>query len=172
MRHCQRPKIVWAISPGKYRNFRNLSENISNSKFLSGWLKLPIHTGEEQNPNLFHLFHFHRGIFRGGFSPGTEAGCSNRHFSHVTKSFFFKNVNLRKKTDRNFRGSFLKNRFRHVKLYSNPPSWLARSRCHMGTLWKTKDWSSYFWERQPFRFWYVEVHRQRKLKSTKTGIFS
>ena len=66
MRHCQRPKIVWAISPGKYRNFRNLSENISNSKFLSGWLKLPIHTGEEQNPNLFHW----RLILKASFSPG------------------------------------------------------------------------------------------------------
>ena len=87
---------------------------------------------------------------------------TNRHFNHVTKSRIFKNLNLRKKADRNFRGTFLKNRFRHLKLYSNPPSWLARSRCHMGTFWKTKDWSSHFWERQPFRFWYVEVHHQRK----------
>ena len=93
-----------------------------------------------------------------------------RRFSHVTKSHIFKNINLRKKVDRNFCGNFLKNNFKHLKLYSNPPSWLARSRCHMGTFWKTKDWSSHFWESQPFRFWYVEVHRQRRLKSTKTGI--
>ena len=147
---------------------QNFSRGDSNYQYIPGRNKIQtFFTGD-----WFWRAHFHRGIFRGGFSPGTEAGCSNRHFSHVTKSFFFKNVNLRKKTDRNFRGSFLKNRFRHVKLYSNPPSWLARSRCHMGTLWKTKDWSSYFWERQPFRFWYVKVHRQRKLKSTKTGIFS
>ena len=90
----------------------------------------------------------------------------------TSKSHIFKNLNLRKKADRNFCGTFLKNRFRHLKLYSNLPSWLARSRCHMGTFWKTKDWSSHFWESQPFRFWYVEVHRQRRLKSTKTGIFS
>ena len=94
----------------------------------------------------------------------------SRYFSHVTKSRMFKNLNLRKKADRNFRRTLLKNRFRHLKLYSNPPSWLARSRCHMGTFWKTKDWSSHLWEGQPFRFWYVEFNRQRRLKSTKTGI--
>ena len=44
----------WAISPGKYQNFKNSQGNISNSKFLSGWLKLPIHTGKVENPNLFH----------------------------------------------------------------------------------------------------------------------
>ena len=95
-----------------------------------------------------------------------------RHFSHVTKSRIFRNLNLRKKPGRNLRGTFLENRFRHLKLYSNSPSWLARSRCHMDTFWKTKDWSSYFWESQPFKFWYVKIQRQRKLKSTKTGIFS
>ena len=47
---------------------------------------------------------------------------STRHFSHVTKSRIFKNLNLREKADRNFRCTFLKNRFRHLKLYSNPPS--------------------------------------------------
>ena len=56
----------------------------------------------------------------------------SRHFSHVTKSGIFKNLNLRKKADRNFRSTFLKNRFRDLKLYSNPSRWLARSRCHMG----------------------------------------
>ena len=43
-----------------------------------------------------------------------------RHFSHVTKSRIFKNLNLTKKADRIFRGIFLKNRFRHLKLYLNP----------------------------------------------------
>ena len=104
---------------------------------------------------------------------GTQHPDPNiRHSCHVTKSRIFKNLNLRKKADRNFRGTFLKNRFRHLKLYSNPPSWLARSRCHMGTFWKTKDWSSHFWESQPFRFWYVEIHCQRRLKSTQRGISS
>ena len=95
-----------------------------------------------------------------------------RHISHVTKSPIFKNLNLRKKADRNFRRTFLKNRFRHLKFYSNPPSWLARGRCHMGIFCKTKDWSSHIWEGQPFRFWYVEFNRPRRLKSTKAGIFS
>ena len=96
----------------------------------------------------------------------------SRHFSHVTKSRIFKNLNLREKEDRNFCRTFLKNPFRHLKLYSNPPSWLARGCCHMDTFWKTKDWSSHFWEDQPFRFWYVGCHHQRRLKSTKTGISS
>ena len=54
------------------------------------------------------------------------------------KAVFSKKNNLRKKADFNFCGTFLKNRFRHLKLYSNLPSWLARSRCHMGIFWKTE----------------------------------
>ena len=46
-----------------------------------------------------------------------------------------------------------------------------RRQCQMNTLY-AKDWSSHFWKSQPFRFWYVEVHCQRRLKSTKTGISS
>ena len=67
--------------------------------------------------------------------------CSCRDFSLMSKSHIFKNLNLRKKADYNFRGTFLRNRFSHQKLYSNLTSWLARCRCHMGTFWKTKDWS-------------------------------
>ena len=44
------------------------------------------------------------------------------HLSHLTKSRIFKNINLRKTANRTFRSSFLKNHFRHLKLYSNPPS--------------------------------------------------
>ena len=58
---------------------------------------------------------------------------NSRHFSHVTKSRISKNLNLRKKADRSFCGNFLKNHFRDLKLYSNPPGLLVRSRCHMGT---------------------------------------
>ena len=90
-----------------------------------------------------------------------------RLLNHVTTSYIFKNLNLRKKADHNFRCVFLKNRFRRLKLYSNLPSWLAGSRYHMRIFWKTKDWSSHFWESQPFKFWYVEVHCQRRLKWTK-----
>ena len=96
----------------------------------------------------------------------------SRHFRHVTKSSIFKNLNSRKKAHRNFCGFFPKNRFRHLKLYSNPTSWLARSRCHMDIFWKTKHWSSHFWESQLFRFWYVKVYRQRRLKFTEAGISS
>ena len=42
----------------------------------------------------------------------------------------------------------------------------------METFREAKDQSSHFLESQPFRFWYVEIHHQRKLKSTKTGISS
>ena len=87
----------------------------------------------------------------------------------IHSKLYFKNLNLRKNTDRNFRGNFLK---KHLKLYSNPPSWLARNRYQMGTFWKAKDWSWQFWESQPFRFWYVEIYRQRRLNSTTTGISS
>ena len=90
-----------------------------------------------------------------------------RRFSHVTKSHIFKNINLRKKADRNFRRTFLKHRYRHLKFYWNPPSWLARCRCHMDTLWKTKDWTSHFWEAQPFRIWYVEFHHQEDLNGQR-----
>ena len=47
---------------------------------------------------------------------------ASRHFSHMTKSRIFKNLNLRTKADRNFRRTFLKNRFRYIKLHSNPPT--------------------------------------------------
>ena len=106
------------------------------------------------------------------FMQSKKGSRRNRHFSRMTKSCIFKIFDLRKKANRNFRGNFLKNDFRHLKLFSNPPSWLARSRCHIGTFWKTKDWSSHFWKSQPFKFWYVEVHHQGRLKSTKTGISS
>ena len=74
------------------------------------------------------------------------------------------------KTDRKFPGYLLEHHFRHLKLCSNPPRWLARSRCHMDTFWKTEGWSWYFWQGQFFRFCHVKVHDQRKLKSFKTGI--
>ena len=95
-----------------------------------------------------------------------------RHFIQATKSRNFKNLNLRRKTDRKFRGNLLKNHFRHPKLYSNPPSWLARNYFHMGTFWKTKGWISHFWESRTLRYCYTGVHCQRILESTKTGISS
>ena len=75
------------------------------------------------------------------------------HCSHETKSRIFKNLNLRKQADHNFGDNFRKkNHFKHLKMYSNTPSWLARSLCHMGTFWKTKDCTLHFWESQTFRF--------------------
>ena len=63
----------------------------------------------------------------------TNLPSAKRHFSHVTKNRIFKNLNLRKKADRNF----------------------------AAISWKTISGT----------YWYVEVHHQRRLKSTKTGIF-
>ena len=94
---------------------------------------------------------------------------TKKYISHVTKSIF-KNLNLRRKADRNFCGNLLKSDFRHLKFYSNAPSWLARGRCYMSAFWKTKGWSSHFRERQPFSFCYVGVHRQRRLKSARTSV--
>ena len=65
-----------------------------------------------------------------------EHVITNKHFSHVTKSYFFKNVNLRGKANRNFRGNLLKNHFRELKLFSDPPSWLTRNRCRTSAFWK------------------------------------
>ena len=54
-----------------------------------------------------------------------ESQAKARHFSHVTKSRIFKNLNLRKKADRNFRRSLLKNRFRHLNYIQMPlADWL------------------------------------------------
>ena len=63
---------------------------------------------------------------------------------HVTKNRFFQDLNLRRKADRNSRGNLLKSHFRYLKFYSNPPSRLVRSHCHMSTYWKTKGWNSHF----------------------------
>ena len=49
---------------------------------------------------------------------------SIRHFSQVTKSRIFKNLNLKKKADHKFRRTFLKNRFRRLKLYIPQADWL------------------------------------------------
>ena len=91
------------------------------------------------------------------------------HLNHVTETRVFKNLSLRKKDDCNLRGNSVRNHLRNLKLYSNPPRWLAKRR-HMGTFRKTEGWSSHFWESQLFRFCYVEIHHQRRLKSTNTDI--
>ena len=44
-----------------------------------------------------------------------------------------------------------------------------RNRYHMNTFWKKKDWSSQFWQINSFEFGHLEVHHERRLKSTKTG---
>ena len=66
----------------------------------------------------------------------------------------------------------MQNHFRHLKFYSNPPRWVIRSCCHMGTFWNAKGWSLYFWQGQPFNFYYAGIHQERRLRSTKTGIFT
>ena len=90
----------------------------------------------------------------------------------MAKTRAFKNLNLRRKTNRSFCRNFLENHFRHLKLYSNPSSWLVRSHCHMGTFCKTKGYSSYFRLDQPFTFCYMGVHHQGRLKSPKNSNIS
>ena len=89
----------------------------------------------------------------------------------MTKSRIFKNLNLRRKADRNFRGNLLKNHFRHIKVYSNLPSWLARSCCHMSAFWKTKGWSSHFWEGPIFQVLRHGNSPPSKTLKTKKQVF-
>ena len=148
--HCRLEFILWNILEFRLWKLEFIYEMNWNVKFKIGNLQKSTSQVRE-----LHIY------FTSCICLGTSVTWP--------KARIFKNLNLRRKADRNFRGTFLKNRFRHLKLYSNPPSWLARSRCDMGTYWNTKDWSSHFWGSQPFRFWYMEFHRQRRLKSTKTG---
>ena len=98
----------------------------------------------------------------------------NRHFSHETRSRIFENFNLREKADHNFCWKILKNHFpekwlQAPKIIFKSPKLLASAGFDIATFWKTKDWSSHFWEGQPFRFWYVEctikedLNRQRQV---------
>ena len=91
----------------------------------------------------------------------------SRHFSHANKSRIFKSLNFRGKADRSLSGNWLVNHLRHLKLHSNAQSWLARSPCHMGTFWKTKNWSSHFWKGQQFKFFCVEFTAAEGLNSPK-----
>ena len=62
--------------------------------------------------------------------------------------------------------------FQEPKIILNLPSRLARSHCHMEPFEKQKI-EVYIFERANLSgFWYVEVHHQRRIKSTKTGISS
>ena len=60
----------------------------------------------------------------------------------MTKSRIFKNLNLRKKADRNFRGTFLKNRFRHQNFIQIPRA----------------DWPGVVVISTPFERQKIEVH--------------
>ena len=52
--------------------------------------------------------------------------------------------------------------FQGHKIYSNSPSWLVRSRCHILTFLKAKGRSSHFWDGKSFRFYHVEVQHERR----------
>ena len=87
---------------------------------------IDIHkTNASKEYMLCHYWYFKDVRFK--FEPRVCNKCSTgcRHLSQVTKSRISKNLNLRKKANRNFRRTFLKNRFRHLKFYSNPQvDWL------------------------------------------------
>ena len=89
--------------------------------------------------------------------------CLSRHFCLVTKSRIFKNLNLRRRSNCNVPGKLLQNHFRHLQLWSNPESWLARSCCHLGNFRKTNGWSSHFCQSHFFTFYYERVHYKRRL---------
>ena len=100
--------------------------------------------------------------------------CSCRDFSLMSKSHIFKNLNLRKKADYNFR-YFPEKPFQPPKIIFKSHKLIGKMSLSYGHLLKDKRlkfWESHFWESQTFMFWYVEVHHQRRLKSTKTGIYS
>ena len=151
--------LIWEWAQNRvftvYIIYWNKSAHKSNSKLPFSAVKLRFHL-------LLLMITEH---YSQSAQPTMKSHFS-RYSSHVIKSSIFKNLNLRKKTDRNFHDTFLKNHFRNLKLYSDLPSWLARSSSHMATFWKTKYWNSHFWESQSFRFWYVEDHRQKNLHWT------
>ena len=62
----------------------------------------------------------------------------------MTRTHTFKNLNLRRKAYHNLTPNLQENHFRYLKFYSNPPSLLARSHCHV--------------IRTPFETQKVEVH--------------
>ena len=113
---------------------QNFSRGDSNYQYIPGRNKIQtFFIGD-----WFWRPHFHRGIFRGGFSPGTEAGCSNRHFSHVTKSFFFKNVNLRKKKRSQLSRQFFEKPFQARKIIFKSPRLISQKSLSYGYLVKDK----------------------------------
>ena len=93
-----------------------------------------------------------------------------KRFSHLTKSRIFKNLHLRKKSRSQLSWHFREKPFQAPKILFKSPRLIGQESLSYGHL--LKDRSSHFWEGHPFRFWYVEVQRQRRLKSTKTGISS
>ena len=90
----------------------------------------------------------------------------------MTKSRIFKNLNLRKKADRNFRGFLLKNRFRYQNFIHIPQAdWPGV--VVIWTPFERQKIEVHIFERANLSgFLYVEVQRQRRLKSTKAGISS
>ena len=88
-----------------------------------------------------------------------------RHFSHVTKSRIFKNLNYRKKADR-------KKPFKAPKIIFKSPKLSDQKSLSYGHLLKYKRLKFTFLREPNFKIWYVGVHRLRRLKSTNTGISS
>ena len=62
----------------------------------------------------------------------------SRHFSHVTKSRIFKNLNLRKNADLNFRGTFREKSFQTPKLILKSPKLIGPESLSYGQLLKDK----------------------------------
>ena len=81
----------------------------------------------------------------------------------MTKSSIFNNLNLRKKADCNFRGDLLENHFRHLKLYSNPPS-TVYSKHFLGPLYGKNNRELSFKSRSSKQYYFVEINQDPKIE--------
>lgn len=167
----------------QFIKIRNLFHLHRTKHFLRKTILNLVEAKEEHNNKSIcnapsKVFPIQTGTFENQGIPGEEWLCclnpalTKRHFSQITKSRIFKNLNLRRKSDWSFCSNMLGNHFRCLKLHLNSWSWLTLSHCPMGTFWKTrlKFKQKHFTQEQPSRFCYVEVHYQRSLKYWKIGI--
>ena len=115
--------MFWKSSQNSRKNLRSSHPEVFYQRMF--WKIF-----QNSQKNIFRNIFFNKVA---GWKPET---LRSRHFSHVTKSHIFKNLNLKAKADRKICSNSLENHFRQLKLYSNPPSCLARSRCQMNTFWK------------------------------------
>ena len=133
----------------QFIKIRNLFHLHRTKHFLRKTILNLVEAKEEHNNKSIcnapsKVFPIQTGTFENQGIPGEEWLCclnpalTKRHFSQMTKSRIFKNLNLRRKSDWSFCSNMLENHFRCLKLHLNSWSWLTLSHCPMGTFWKTR----------------------------------